>query len=79
MFENIATEVFGKNIELDTSSYEWFRHGKKPSGIDYYSFEVHYDGDRSETYSFHGDFKEGIRRVKEKYGCLGVTEIYVGV
>lgn len=65
-------------IKIDTSSYKWWNNGKEPSGIDYYSFEVICDGGkRAATYNFHGDYVEGLERIKEKFD--GITEILVGI
>lgn len=65
-------------MKIDASSYKWFRNGKEPSGIDYYSFEVHYEnGKRAATYNFYGDYHEGLERIKEKFH--GITQIFVGV
>lgn len=62
---------------IDTTYYKWHR-GKEPSGIDYYEFEVHYEnGKRVQAYLFHGDYKEGLKRVKEKYA--DITKIYVSI
>ena len=64
-------------MNIDISSYKWHR-GKEPSGIDYYEFEVHYEnGKRVQAYLFHGDYNEGLERVKEMY--KGITEIFVSI
>lgn len=62
---------------IDTTSYKWHR-GKEPSGIDYYEFEVHYEnGKKAQSYLFHGDYNEGLERVKSIY--KGITKIFVGI
>lgn len=73
----MKTLTRSKKMKIDTSSYKWWRN-REPSGIDYYAFEVHYEnGKRAQTYLFHGDYKEGLERVKEMY--KGITEILVSI
>ena len=65
-------------MRIDTTSYEFMRNGKKPGGVDYYCFEVHYNGGKRVTeFSFHGDYENCLNKVKER--CENIIEIYVGV
>lgn len=65
-------------MRIDTSSYEWWKHGKKPNGVGYYSFEVTYANGKMITYSLHGDYEECLERVKEE-SKEKIIEIIVGI
>jgi len=65
-------------MNIDTTSYKWWRNGREPNGVDYYSFEVWFDsGKRTQTYLFDGDYNEGLNKVKGMY--KNITKICVGV
>lgn len=51
---------------------------KKPNGVDYYSFEVTYANGKMITYSFHGDYQECLKQVKEE-SKEKIIKIVVGI
>ena len=65
------------NVPIDTSSYSWFKHGKEPGGVGYYSYEVTHGKNKLSTYNFHGDYHDGLKNVAEKF--KNVSHISVGV
>lgn len=63
-------------FQINTSSYEFARHGKKPEGIDYYCFEVTCDGGRRTVSNyFHGDYENGLKRMMERYENIVCIEV----